>query len=486
MTSRAPDLETILERLEKIENENRFLRRMGLLILLVSGASLTVGPTVGSFGAGRRSQHVEEFALKDESGNVRAKLVVSGDAPRLTLYDAEGNLRGPLRAEQVSLHNLDEIQPETVNAGILIKDDALDSERDGQPIPDVRLSALGTLGWQNPSLIAFPDWKVEGPNSEPQPGQFPASVPDQAGGAIVSPGSSWQPTGPVQSAGQGSALLAEVGGLLHVIGQAVRSAWEPPSGREAAFEGQLPDQSRETVEGSPTPSEVQAKPSRRRFRLDVEEIERARAEILALNQTSSQSQAANARGDETSFPQTGVLGQTATPLLGRSVAGSANLDQLPANKGTQTGVIAQLPRQPFLYRYPVTAPVTPSQALTPSTVANVTSGDSSLAPAVPSGTVFVPLPTGQSASASSASPVGLRATTVPAATAAPNVTLKILGYVDKPGVGREIVISDDYEVYVTHEGETFAERFKVLKITPGTVDVLDTKTNQIVRLSLSQ
>ena len=55
---------------------------------------------------------------------------------------------------------------------------------------------------------------------------------------------------------------------------------------------------------------------------------------------------------------------------------------------------------------------------------------------------------------------------------------------DKPGAGREIVISDDYEVYVIHEGETFAERFKVLKVNPGTVDILDTKTNLTVRLDL--
>ena len=111
------------------------------------------------------------------------------------------------------------------------------------------------------------------------------------------------------------------------------------------------------------------------------------------------------------------------------------------------------------------------------------SGDSSPAPAAPSGTAFVPHPAAQSASASSASSVGSPATTVPAA-AAPNVTLKILGYVDKPGAGREIVISDDYEVYVTHEGETFAERFKVLKITPATVDILDTKNSLTVRLDL--
>src|SRR6266571_2016813 len=258
MTSRAPDLETILERLEKIEDENRFLRRMGLLILLVSGASLTVGPTVGSFGRGQRSQRLEEFVLRDGSGNVRAKLMVSADAPRLTLYDADGNPGSPLRAEQV---NSDEMKPDIVNAEVFIKDDAVDPERDGQPGPDSRLSALGTLGWQNASLIGFPERKFEGLDSEPQFGQFPASVPDQDANAIGSRATSWQPTEStavrtpplqVQSAGQSSALLSEVGSLLHVVSQAVRSACEPSSGREAAFGGQLPDQSRQAVEGRPT------------------------------------------------------------------------------------------------------------------------------------------------------------------------------------------------------------------------------------------
>jgi len=346
---------------------------------------------------------------------------------------------------------------------------------------DAPSSALETLGWQNTGLVRYPDWNFEGADSEPQFGQFPASVPDQAANAIGSRATSWQPTPPVRPAGQGSALLAEVGSLLHVVSQAVRSAWEPSSGRETAFEGQLPDQSRQAVEGRPALGEVQTKPGRQRFHLDVEEIERARAQILALNQLSGQSSAANARGDETSFPQSGALDQTAMPRPARSFAGSANLNQAPANKDTQAGVIAQLPRQPFPYRYPVIAPVTPSTTLAPSAVPSAASGDSSPASAAPSGTALVPRPAAQSAS--SASSVGSPATTVPAA-AAPNVTLKILGYVDKPGAGREIVISDDYEVYVTHEGETFAERFKVLKVNPGTVDILDTKTNLTVRLDL--
>src|SRR5439155_15459418 len=389
-----------------------------------SGASLTVGPTVGSFEEGRRNPHVEEFVLRDGSGNVRGKLVVSGNTPRLTLYDAERNPGSPLRTEQVRFHNSDEMKPDIVNAEVLIKDGAPDSERDGQPAPNSRLSALGTLGWQNPSLIDLPDWKLEDTDPEPQFGQYPPSVPDQPQKAIVAPAGSWQPTGSVQSAGQGSALLAEVGGLLHAISQAVRLAWEPPSGGGPAFEGQLPDQYRKTVEGEPTVGEAQTKLGRQRVHLDVEEIERARAQVLALDQISGQSPAANARGDEASFPQSGALDQTAMPLPARSFAGSANLDQAPTNQDTQAGVIAQLPRQPFPYRYPVIAPVTPSTTLAPSAVPSAASGNSSPASAAPSGTALVPRPAAQSAS--SASSVGSPATTVPAA-AAPNVTLKILG-----------------------------------------------------------
>src|SRR5205807_1685832 len=104
-------------------------------------------------------------------------------------------------------------------------------------------------------------------------------------------------------------------------------------------------------------------------------VERPRAQILALNQLSGQSSAANARGDETSLPQSEALDQTPMPLPARSFAGSANLNQAPANKDTQAGVIAQLPRQPFPYRYPVVAPVTPSTTLAPSAVPSAASGN---------------------------------------------------------------------------------------------------------------
>ncbi|HEV2493148.1 MAG TPA: hypothetical protein VG204_08775 [Terriglobia bacterium] len=88
------------------------------------------------------------------------------------------------------------------------------------------------------------------------------------------------------------------------------------------------------------------------------------------------------------------------------------------------------------------------------------------APALP-----VPTPTG--AASLTALPVS------------PSVKLTVLGYVEKPGVGREVLVSQNSEVYVTHEGETFADRFKVLRITPTVVEVLDTYTHQTLQLSVS-
>jgi hypothetical protein len=71
------------------------------------------------------------------------------------------------------------------------------------------------------------------------------------------------------------------------------------------------------------------------------------------------------------------------------------------------------------------------------------------------------------------------------AAAFPPVNLTVLGYVEKRGVAREVAVSDNFEVYVTHEGETFAERFKVVKVAPTVVQALDTYTNQTLQLALS-
>jgi hypothetical protein len=95
--------------------------------------------------------------------------------------------------------------------------------------------------------------------------------------------------------------------------------------------------------------------------------------------------------------------------------------------------------------------------------------------------VLTQLPAAQSAAPPNASGLPASAT----AAIKPPPELVVLGYVEKPRVGREVVVSDGFEVYVTRQGETFADRFKVLKTTPTLVEVFDTYTNQALELSFS-
>lgn len=78
-----PELQTIMERLVKVEKENRRLKRTGLAVLLIVGVGLLMGqalPKGKIEGSG--------FILKDTAGNVRAELGISGDGSHLWLYGA--------------------------------------------------------------------------------------------------------------------------------------------------------------------------------------------------------------------------------------------------------------------------------------------------------------------------------------------------------------------------------------------------------------
>jgi hypothetical protein len=63
--------------------------------------------------------------------------------------------------------------------------------------------------------------------------------------------------------------------------------------------------------------------------------------------------------------------------------------------------------------------------------------------------------------------------------------LKSLGYSEKNG-RQEAFVSDDDQTYVVHEGETFAQRYHVLKITPQFVEISDETTHQTVQLPFAQ
>jgi hypothetical protein len=73
----------------------------------------------------------------------------------------------------------------------------------------------------------------------------------------------------------------------------------------------------------------------------------------------------------------------------------------------------------------------------------------------------------------------------PVAPQPPRVALKALGYTEKAGGVREAIITDDEQVFIVHEGETFARKFRVLKISPSVVELDDETTHQSIRLPIS-
>ena len=64
--------------------------------------------------------------------------------------------------------------------------------------------------------------------------------------------------------------------------------------------------------------------------------------------------------------------------------------------------------------------------------------------------------------------------------------LKAVGYTEKAGGVKEAIVSDDQEIYIVHEGESFAKRFRVLKISPAAIEVDDETTHQTIRLPIPQ
>jgi hypothetical protein len=64
--------------------------------------------------------------------------------------------------------------------------------------------------------------------------------------------------------------------------------------------------------------------------------------------------------------------------------------------------------------------------------------------------------------------------------------LKAVGYTEKAGGVGEAIVSDDQEIYIVHEGDTFAKRFRVLKLSPSAVEVDDETTHQTIRLPIPQ
>src|SRR5437773_1783635 len=80
------ELKTISERLEKLERENRRLKRAAMASLLIAASIIFMGQAQR-----RRTLEAESFILKDANGRPRGELAMDfGSRPTLTLRDANG------------------------------------------------------------------------------------------------------------------------------------------------------------------------------------------------------------------------------------------------------------------------------------------------------------------------------------------------------------------------------------------------------------
>jgi hypothetical protein len=90
------ELDELLARMKKLEGQNRFWRRAGLLIALALGLSLTVNVTAQEKSE-KQSLHAvtieaRTFILKDASGTVRGRMTVEYGEAELELYDSTGKV----------------------------------------------------------------------------------------------------------------------------------------------------------------------------------------------------------------------------------------------------------------------------------------------------------------------------------------------------------------------------------------------------------
>jgi len=92
----------LLQRIERLEHSNRQWRLaalvllLGCLVLLVAGFDFAQPNLVKA-----RSVEAQNFILRDSDGQVRARMAIGDDGPRLDFFDEEGKVVSsvPLKAE---------------------------------------------------------------------------------------------------------------------------------------------------------------------------------------------------------------------------------------------------------------------------------------------------------------------------------------------------------------------------------------------------
>ncbi len=86
MPTQTPDLMAVVERLEKVEGQNRTLKMVAAVVLALAVAGMVMGQAMPK----ARIVETEGFVLKDGTGKVRATLVAGKDGSELILADENG------------------------------------------------------------------------------------------------------------------------------------------------------------------------------------------------------------------------------------------------------------------------------------------------------------------------------------------------------------------------------------------------------------
>ena len=84
MASETPDLQAIMERLEKVEKQNRRLKQAGATVLTLCAAFVLMGQTSPK----SRTVEAEEFIVRDANGEMQMVLNTVEGRPFISLYDA--------------------------------------------------------------------------------------------------------------------------------------------------------------------------------------------------------------------------------------------------------------------------------------------------------------------------------------------------------------------------------------------------------------
>lgn len=111
MTKDIRDYQDIVARLGKLERQNRWLKRVGLAVLLGAAATLLMGQA-----SPKRILTAQEYLLLDSRSEVRARLWMSPAGPSLVFYDMNGQGRtvvgfldsGPVPGPNVILNDMNE------------------------------------------------------------------------------------------------------------------------------------------------------------------------------------------------------------------------------------------------------------------------------------------------------------------------------------------------------------------------------------------